>query len=705
MTGQQKSVIMKKPGKPEAGLLRRKAEEKLGAPASPGLRKSGALSESEALKLLHELEVHHVELEIQNQELRMAREQADSAAAKYADLYDFAPASYLTLSREGRVIEINLTGARMLCKERVRLRNNLFVLFVSAPSQPVFRLFMANVFKGLEGQSCELTLSLNGNRPVQVYLTATLSENGEQCYLTAVDISARKEAESALAEMAERYRELMERARDAIFSLSPNGLVTSMSPAFETISGWPVHEWMGKPFTGLLHPEDAALASQRFMNVMTGITSDAFRLRIQKKQGGVVYTEIIASPQFKNGNPVGILGIGRDITERVIAEGELVLARKQAEESDRLKSAFLANMSHEIRTPMNGILGFAELLKEPGLALDDQKQYISMIQKGGARLLNIINNLISISKVEAGMMEVHLAEISVNGQLEFLFQFFRPEADVKGIRLSYSNGLPESEAVIRTDPEKFLGIMTNLIMNAIKFTNNGAIEFGYKAKGDCLEFLVSDQGVGIAAEQLEFIFDRFRQGSESLTRNYQGSGLGLSISKAYVEMLGGTIRVESKPGEGTTFYFTIPWQGKPAHEDRVITILHPDKKDDPVKKLKILVVEDDESSSLFISLIIKDISRELLYASSGVESISTCRSHSDIDLVLMDIRVPEMDGYEATRKIREFNREVVIIAQTAFALAGDRERALEAGCNEYCTKPVDRTLLMDMISKHFPVEK
>ncbi len=239
---------------------------------------------------------------------------------------------------------------------------------------------------------------------------------------------------------------------------------------------------------------------------------------------------------------------------------ELVNAKDKAEEGDRLKSAFLANMSHEIRTPMNGILGFAELLKEPHLTLEEQQDFIQTIQISGERMLNTINNIVDVSKIESGLMKVDINETNINEKIEFTYKFFKPAIENKGLKFLFKNGLPLNEAIIKTDNEKVYGILTNLVRNAIKFTSEGSIEFGYEKKGVFLEFYVKDTGIGIPKNQREFVFDRFRQGINGINRLYEGSGLGLSICKSYVEMLGGSIWFESQEGKGSTFFFTIPYQ-------------------------------------------------------------------------------------------------------------------------------------------------
>jgi len=379
---------------------------------------------------------------------------------------------------------------------------------------------------------------------------------------------------------------------------------------------------------------------------------------------------------------------------------ELLKAKEQAEESDRLKSAFLANMSHEIRTPMNGIIGFAELLKEPGLTGEEQQDYIRIIQKSGARMLSIINDIVDISKIEAGLMKLEIQESNVNEQIEYIYTFFKPEVEAKGMKLSINTPLPAKEAILKTDREKVYAILTNLVKNAIKYSNEGTIEIGYIKKDTNLEFYVKDTGIGIPNDRLDAIFERFIQADIPDQFTQQGAGLGLSITKAYLEMLGGKIWVKSQKDIGSTFYFTLPYCAVPTKETSVQQIV-PSEKPDKFRKLKILIAEDDKVSEMLMDITIKMFGKEILKASTGLETIDACKKNPDIDLVMMDIRMPDMGGYEATRQIRKFNKEVVIIAQTAYGLSGDCEKAIEAGCNDYISKPINKAELLLLIQKYF----
>jgi len=430
----------------------------------------------------------------------------------------------------------------------------------------------------------------------------------------------------------------------------------------------------------------------------------------QRKNGTTYPVDIYLQLSEFEGKQVCV-AIILDITERKQAESELIKAKEKAEESNRLKSAFLANMSHEIRTPMNGILGFSDLLRTPNLSGEKQQKYIKIIEKSGKRMLNIINDIVDISKIEAGLMNVEIKESNVNEQIEYIYTFFKPEAEAKGLQLFFKNTLPAKEVTINTDREKLVAILTNLIKNAIKYTNEGSIEFGYVLKMDRetvdqrrnaeIEFFVKDTGIGIPKDRQEAIFERFIQADIMDTMARQGAGLGLSISKAYIEMLGGEIWVESEEDIGSTFYFTLPYNAVLKEKKIEITPEVSDNTKNHIKNLKILIAEDDEASEMILSINVSEFSNEILKARTGTEAVETCRNNPDIDLILMDIKMPDLDGYEATGQIRQFNKEVIIIAQTAYGLSGDREKSLDAGCNDYISKPIKKDHLAALIQKHF----
>ncbi|MCF8304703.1 MAG: PAS domain S-box protein [Bacteroidales bacterium] len=517
------------------------------------------------------------------------------------------------------------------------------------------------------------------------------------------EISTRKEAEKEARMSEERFKRLFEDLGDAVFVTllegEEIGKILEANPAAEQQTGYSREELIGMNIVTDLSDQSHSGINFKEWNhkLIQGEKLTNVELK-QKKDGTEYWTEVVVTPIEYKGKQAS-LSINHDITERKHAEEELVKAKEKAEESDRLKSAFLANMSHEIRTPMNGILGFAELLREPNLSGEEQQEYVAVIEKSGKRMLSTINDLVNISKVEAGQMELALTETNVNEQLKYLHTFFKPDTSSRGIKLDYKSPLPDDKAIIKTDKEKLYAILTNLLRNAIKYTDEGSIEFGYQLNEDQMEFYVSDTGIGIPEKQQKLVFDRFVQADLTIAKPYEGSGLGLSIAKAYLDMLGGNIWLESEEGKGSTFYFTIPYNpvtdANKTSDDEITR----DEEKQNLQDLNVLIVEDEKASDYYLSTILKDVSKTLHHAETGEEAINICRAHQDIHIILMDIKMSGMDGYEATRKIREFNTDVAIIAQTAYALEGDREKALEAGCDEYIAKPIKKDKLMEILNR------
>ena len=461
-----------------------------------------------------------------------------------------------------------------------------------------------------------------------------------------------------------------------------------------------LEEFISTPVINRYTPESYAQHQERKEKRKNGHETFNYEISIICGNAGIRYIKVSRKEIQWNGiKHYQVINI--DITEQKKLTIELVIAKEHAEQSNRLKSAFLANMSHEIRTPMNGILGFADLLKSPNLSGEKQQKYIRVIEKSGTRMLNIINDIVSISKIESGLMEVNLEESNINEQIEYIYTFFKPEAETKGITLSLINTLPLKEAIVKTDREKVYAILTNLVKNAIKYSKEGTIEFGYIKKDETLEFYVKDTGIGIPKDRQSAIFERFVQADIKDKMARQGAGLGLSISKAYVEMLGGRIWVESEEGIGSTFYFTLPYNAEPEEKNVVGKVVPAQDEENQIKDFKILITEDDETSEMLITINVDKFGKEILKARNGFEAVEVCRNNPDTDLILMDIQMPVMNGYEATRQIRQFNKDVIIIAQTAFGLSGDREKTIEAGCNDYIAKPINRDELLALIQKHF----
>lgn len=482
----------------------------------------------------------------------------------------------------------------------------------------------------------------------------------------------------------------------------------------DSIESWPAE----KSATGLVlqDKQPVLLKKQDILNlietgkiVQTGSVCEAW-LGVPLIQGrkvvGAIVMQSYDNPDAYDEKSIEVLEfvsghIGLAIERHKTLE-QLVEAKEKAEESDQLKSAFLANMSHEIRTPMNAILGFLELLKQPGLEGREKDEYIGIVNKSGQRLLDTINNIVEASKIEAGQMKVHLEEVNLEEVMQYHLDLFRQQINQKGLSLELKQHLKGRKAMVRTDKHKLDGILINLLGNAMKFTKEGSIEFGNALEGHSLVFYVRDTGMGIPAEKVDTVFKRFIQADTELTRAYEGSGLGLSIAKAYVNALGGKVWVESKEGEGSTFFFLIPYTPAKTAE----------RKPEPAVKQgeriqsghTILIAEDDELSYQYLEVILDQEGVTLLRAGDGEETIRLFKEHPEVSLILMDIRMPGIDGLEATRQIRKFNKSVPIIAQTAYALEGDRERVLQAGCNEYLAKPLNHIELNKIVNQYLKIK-
>ncbi|MGE0090615.1 MAG: tetratricopeptide repeat protein [Bacteroidales bacterium] len=392
----------------------------------------------------------------------------------------------------------------------------------------------------------------------------------------------------------------------------------------------------------------------------------------------------------------------RNITERKLAEEKLKNAKDKAERSDQLKSAFLANMSHEIRTPMNAITGFSNLLIDPAISQQEKEEIAELIQLSSNDLLNLINDIIDISKIEADELIINKSLYSVNEILRDIYRLYSQDINIKhkNLKLTLSI-LPENNNLgIYTDHIRFRQIMNNLLSNAIKFTEKGEISFGYSLitsnNQTLFNFFVKDTGIGISKENTEMLFERYKTFNNDKKKVYKGTGLGLSISKRLVQLLGGEIKVESEEGKGSTFYFTLPCQELTISNSTVNENLITNKQPNWQNK-SILIVEDTASNYYLIESFLKPTKAILYWAKSGNEAIEQYKAFTTIDLVLMDIQLPGINGYEVAKIIKALNANTPIIAQTAYAHSGEKELSNREGCDDYISKPINQETLINML--------
>jgi signal transduction histidine kinase/ActR/RegA family two-component response regulator len=472
---------------------------------------------------------------------------------------------------------------------------------------------------------------------------------------------------------------------------------------------------IGRMFSSFLPPDEAARTSQALVAHLRHRRSDLFKTPVIKKDGSLAIVEISGAYVRENGKIVGAQGIVRDVTEREQVQKSLQQAKEAAEAANRAKSAFLANMSHEIRTPMTAILGFADLLMSPNVAAEEHREYLETIRKNGNALLELIGNILDLSKIEAEKLSLDLVDCSAPDIIRDVLATAQVRSREKGLALGVHYDFPLPEA-IRTDPVRLRQILMNLVGNAIKFTDEGSVRItvGCLPQGDGslrMRFAVSDTGIGIGPERVAELFQPFMQVDSSSARRYGGTGLGLAISRRLASMLGGEIQVVSEPGRGSTFTLTLDLPPRP--DVRMLSalpgVLEAAKElvaENPKAPLhgRVLLAEDAPDIQRVICHLLKKMSLEVDVAENGrvacEKAVQSADAGAPFDVILTDIQMPEMDGYEAVRWLRTHGWRGPVIALTAHAMVGDREKCLDAGCDDYITKPVTMADLRRVLTQY-----
>jgi PAS domain S-box-containing protein len=661
--------------------------------------------------------------------LRMAEESLIKAGALQSAIFNSANFSSIATDARGVIQIFNVGAERMLGYAAADVVNKITPADISDPAELISRAkalsvelatpitpgFEALVFKASRGieDIYELTYIRKDGTRFPAVVSVTALRDAEEAIigylLIGTDNTARKLVEEEQKKSDQRLRDqqfytrsLIESNIDALMTTDPHGIITDVNKQMEALTGCTRDELIGAPFKDYFTDPERAEAGIRRVLSERKVTD--YELTARARDGQQTVVSYNATTFYDRGRTLqGVFAAARDVTERKLVEAELQQAKAAAESASRSKSDFLASMSHEIRTPMNAIMGIADLLAQTALT-DEQDKYVQIFRRAGDNLLNLINDILDLSKVEASQLELEQTGFVLADLLDKAIEMVAPRAREKGLTLTcvIAPGMPSD---LLGDPTRLSQVLLNLLGNAVKFTEVGQVSLRVESDGDPatptgLRFTVSDTGIGIEEDKLGRVFERFTQADSSTTRRFGGSGLGLTISRRLVELMGGRIWVESELGGGSVFAFAAPFEVW-ASQNRPQALPVGAETTGPLDALHILLVEDSPDNCTIITAYLADTPYRVSIAPTGAIACDMFFL-GDYDLVLMDRQMPVMDGLTATRKIRAWEQEsgtgpVPIIALTASALKGDRETCLAAGCTAFLTKPIKQDILLRAI--------
>jgi PAS domain S-box-containing protein len=684
------------------------------------------LTPLEIKTLVHDLSVHQIELELQNDELLHAQQQIEKNRDELARLYHQAPVGYLTLNRTGAIERCNQTFATMVGRSTDMLINKPLADLLEGSDRDIFlgrfRSFYnqpADKFVDLYFPTRGITNGFHGRLTASIGDDSVNHADREPRLLVIVqDVTEqriesliRMKAESKLKSHDAFISTLLETMPIPIFYKDVKCRYLGCNQAFRDFTGLDNAQLLGKTVFDI-SPADIAIGYDDFdQQLLANPGTQSYEWKVSAPDGSirtVVFNK--ATYADADGQLAGIVGAIQDISDLKGLQSCMQQARESAEEASRIKSEFLANMSHELRTPMNGVLGMAQLLEMSSLDTE-QQQFVAAIMQSGMNLVKIIGDILDLSKIEAQRIELEHLVFSLNEIINQTINLLRPQAQAKGLKIfcRLDPNLPE---LFWGDPGRLHQILLNLLGNSIKFTSSGSISITVLSGPDeagktSLRFSINDTGIGIPRASLHKLFIPFSQVDGSTTRRFGGTGLGLAISKQLVELMGGSISVESTEGTGSTFFIKLPLEQAtgPDCEPFIAAELQ-EQIDHTPQNYRILVAEDDKLNRKVIEIMLGKLGYRTGIAASGEETLALLKAE-EFDLVLMDCSMPGIDGYEATAKIRDIatgvkNPQISIVALTARVMQGDREKCLKAGMNDYLPKPIHCDELKNVLSRWLP---
>jgi signal transduction histidine kinase/PAS domain-containing protein/ActR/RegA family two-component response regulator len=660
-------------------------------------------TEGDPLKLLYELQVHQVELEMQNAELRQARDKLESALEQYTDLYDFAPVGYLTLDREGTISRVNFKAAGFLGVDRSRLVGRRFESSVGGEERPAFAAFLGRVFASLSKETCEVTLMKEGNSPLFVEIEAEAAASGQECRIVLFDLTESILVKKLIRDTEETSNEALRKVANSV-DLAIKKVQEAAEKALQKAEELP--ETLETIELAHLMVEEASeearlMVAKEAEIARLKVVEIACKHQLNEEAMGHVFQKLKEAAEIAKLKVEKAAEVARRVVLVEVANNVLRQKRELAEAATRGKSQFLANMSHELRTPMTGVLGMLDLVLLGNLEAE-QREFIDAAHSSARSLVLILNDILDMTKIEMGKFSIEAKPFSLRKCVESTFNILFPAAKSKGINftLTVADNVPET---LVGDQIRLNQVLTNLAGNAVKFTTQGKVEICVVAGGSALDgkrevtFTVTDTGIGIPADKMNLLFQAFSQVDQSHNRSQGGTGLGLAISKEIVESMGGTINFTSEEGKGSVFTFTIPFVEGEAER---IAGFAPGKtattneafRAEETHKVHILVAEDDNTIRQVLGKMLKLSGYETDFAENG-QLVVEMWEKGQYDLILMDVQMPLMNGFEATDAIREKERtrggHIPIVAMTAHALKKDEEKCLDGGMDAYISKPID----------------